>query len=87
MVEELAFSVGISLNLAMFNLLPFPPLDGGRIAFAVLQKIYRPIVRIQTPVALVGWAFMLALIGQTGPCLSRAMQASWPERLKTPSEV
>ena len=58
----LTFSVAISLNLAMINLLPLPPLDGGRIAFAVLEKIYRPLFRIQTPVALAGWVFMLALM-------------------------
>jgi len=58
----LAFSVAINVNLATFNLLPFPPLDGGRIAFAILEKIYRPLVRIQAPVALAGWAFMLALM-------------------------
>jgi regulator of sigma E protease len=58
----LAFSVAIHLNLAMFNLLPFPPLDGGRIAFAILEKTYRPLGRIQTPVALAGWAAMLALM-------------------------
>jgi regulator of sigma E protease len=58
----LAFSVAINLNLAIFNLLPFPPLDGGRIAFSLLEKIYRPLYRIQTPVTLAGWAFMLALM-------------------------
>jgi regulator of sigma E protease len=54
--------VAIHLNLAMFNLLPVPPLDGGRIAFAILEKIVRPLGRIQTPVALAGWAAMLALM-------------------------
>jgi regulator of sigma E protease len=58
----LTFLVAISLNLAIFNLLPFPPLDGGRIAFAILEKIYRPLFRIQAPVALAGWAVMLALM-------------------------
>lgn len=62
LVGLLAFSVAINLNLAMVNLLPFPPLDGGRIAFAVLEKIYRPSVRIQAPVTLAGWAFMFALM-------------------------
>jgi regulator of sigma E protease len=58
----LAFSVAINLNLAIFNLLPFPPLDGGRIAFSLLERIYRPLHRIQAPVTLVGWVFMLALM-------------------------
>ena len=58
----LAFSVAINLNLAIFNLLPFPPLDGGRIAFSLLEKIYQPLCRIQVPVTLAGWAVMLALM-------------------------
>jgi regulator of sigma E protease len=58
----LTFWVVINLNLAIFNLLPFPPLDGGRIAFAILEKIYRPLFRIQAPVTLAGWVVMLALM-------------------------
>ena len=58
----LAFSVAINLNLAIFNLLPLPPLDGGRIAFSLLEKIYQPLSRIQAPVTLAGWVFMLALM-------------------------
>ena len=58
----LAFSIAINLNLAMINLLPLPPLDGGRIALAVLEKIYRPLFRFRAPVTLAGWAFMLALM-------------------------
>lgn len=62
LVGLLAFSVAINLNLAIFNLLPFPPLDGGRIAFAVLEKIHRPFFRIQAPVTLAGWVIMLGLM-------------------------
>jgi regulator of sigma E protease len=58
----LAFSVAINLNLALFNLLPFPPLDGGRIAFSLLEKIYQPLYRIQAPVTLAGWVLMLLLM-------------------------
>ena len=34
----LTFSVMINLSLAVLNLLPLPPLDGGRILFCVLEK-------------------------------------------------
>ena len=42
----LTFSVFINLNLAVLNLLPLPPLDGGRILFCLLEKIYQPLTRI-----------------------------------------
>ncbi len=58
----LAFSVLINLNLAVLNLLPLPPLDGGRILFCLLEKVYRPLARMQTPVTLLGWGFVLAVM-------------------------
>jgi regulator of sigma E protease len=54
----------ISLALAIFNLLPFLPLDGGHILFAVLEKVRggRPISRsVFERVSVVGIAFMLVL--------------------------
>jgi regulator of sigma E protease len=58
----LTFSVVINLSLAVMNLLPLPPLDGGRIVFCVLEKLYRPIARVETPVTLAGWAMVLMLM-------------------------
>ncbi|MDP6579358.1 MAG: site-2 protease family protein [Vicinamibacterales bacterium] len=58
----LTFSVLINMNLAVLNLLPLPPLDGGRILFCVLEKIYQPLTRIQTPATLLGWALVLGLM-------------------------
>jgi regulator of sigma E protease len=58
----LTFSVLINLSLAVMNLLPLPPLDGGRILFCVLEKIYRPVVRAEAPLTLAGWTVVLALM-------------------------
>jgi regulator of sigma E protease len=58
----LTFSVMINISLAVLNLLPFPPLDGGRILFCVLEKIYRPAAKVETPVTLVGWALVMVLM-------------------------
>jgi regulator of sigma E protease len=58
----LTFSVLMNLSLAVMNLLPLPPLDGGRILFCLLEKIYRPVARFEAPVTVAGWAMALALM-------------------------
>ena len=60
--DLLAFSVLINISLAVLNLLPLPPLDGGRVLFCVLEKIYRPIAKVEAPVTLVGWALVMVLM-------------------------
>ena len=58
----LTFSVLINISLAVLNLLPLPPLDGGRILFCVLEKLYRPVAKVEAPVTLVGWALLMVLM-------------------------
>lgn len=58
----LTFFVLLNVNLAFFNMLPLPPLDGGKILFALLEKIYRPLQRLHLPMALTGWLLIISLM-------------------------
>jgi regulator of sigma E protease len=59
------FFVGLlSVNLAVLNVLPFPPLDGGRIAVVVLEAMRRrklPAER-EALIYLAGFAVLIALV-------------------------
>ena len=41
LVSQLIFVGILSVNLAVLNVLPFPPLDGGRIAVVVIEAVRR----------------------------------------------
>ncbi len=54
----------ISLNLALFNLIPFPALDGSRILFALVELVTRrPIPRkVEAAIHTIGFLFLLGLL-------------------------
>ena len=56
--------IAISVGLGLFNLLPFPALDGGRLVFLGYELITRrrPNERIETAVHAVGLLFLLGVI-------------------------
>jgi regulator of sigma E protease len=60
-VKLLQFSVLLNMNLAVFNLLPILPLDGGKIVMGVLRKIYQPLRRLEMPLTVGGWVLLLGL--------------------------
>jgi len=60
-VKLLQFSVLLNVNLAVFNLLPILPLDGGKIVMGLLRKIYRPWRRLEVPLTVGGWLLLMAL--------------------------
>ena len=64
-VSSLRFGVLLSLNLAVFNLLPLPPLDGGKIICCLLEKINRRLASLHTRFAVVGIALLLTLMAYT----------------------
>ncbi len=60
----LSFAALISLNLAVLNLLPFPALDGGRLAFLAVETVIRRPIPSQVANALntVGFAILILLM-------------------------
>lgn len=62
--DYLQFLAFISANLAAFNLLPFPALDGGRLIFLGYEAVSRrrPDAMVEAHVHLVGFVMLLALM-------------------------
>ncbi|MGD0249027.1 MAG: M50 family metallopeptidase [Candidatus Limnocylindrales bacterium] len=55
----------ISANLALVNVLPFPPLDGGKIVIVTVKRIFgaRGVGRVEMWAYMAGFALLLAFIG------------------------
>lgn len=64
LVAFLRFSAILSINLGIFNLLPIPALDGGRLLFLVFEKIFgvKRIVKIESWVHGIGFIFLIGLL-------------------------
>lgn len=62
LVKALHFSILLSLNLAVLNLLPVPVLDGGKIILFLLEKIHPKMLKLHVPLAIAGWLFIIGLM-------------------------
>jgi len=58
----LQFAVILNINLALLNLIPIPPLDGGKILFCLLERVHRSLIKLRIPVMVTGWVLLLGLI-------------------------
>jgi regulator of sigma E protease len=58
------FSGIISINLAILNLVPFPPLDGSRVVFIFLEALLgkKIIVKVENNIHMVGMALLMLLL-------------------------
>jgi regulator of sigma E protease len=71
----------LSANLAVVNILPFPPLDGGRMLMITLKRIFgrRITLRAEQLTYLVGFVFLFAfIIWVTGFDLARMFGGATP---------
>lgn len=57
-------SIFLSINLGVFNILPIPALDGGRILFMIYEIVLRkrPNQKVETYIHVIGYVFLLGLI-------------------------
>jgi regulator of sigma E protease len=60
-VKLLQFWVLLNVNLAIFNLIPILPLDGGKIVMGVLRRIHQPLRKLELPLTVGGWVLLLGL--------------------------
>lgn len=63
----LEFTVLLSLNLAVINVLPIPALDGGHLAFMAYEAVVgkKPSEKLQVGLVQAGFVFLLSLIALT----------------------
>ena len=75
-ILALRFAVVMSLNLAILNLLPVPPLDGGKVLLYALEWLHSGMRRLHVPLNVAGLVLLLGFVGYTTVAdLLRILQA------------
>ena len=60
-MKLLGFTAIMNLNLAVFNLLPLPVLDGGKIILYLLEKVHPKLVKLHVPLSVLSWGMIILL--------------------------
>ena len=61
-VYLIQFAAILSINLAIINILPFPALDGGRVAFTLLEAVRKKPVSPKVEAFVHNSGFLLLMI-------------------------
>ena len=56
------FMAIMNLSLAIFNMLPIPPLDGGKVALNALMAVSPEFGELYYPAHAFGWLILMGLI-------------------------
>lgn len=59
--EYLAIMASISVSLGITNLLPFPPLDGGKVVIYIIEAIRRKPIKEEIELKIQGWGFAILI--------------------------
>jgi regulator of sigma E protease len=65
MIAVVFLAISLSVNLALLNILPFPPLDGGKLLFALIELVFRRRVirhQVENTIAMAGMLILMGLI-------------------------
>ena len=60
-VEYLSIMASISVSLGVTNLLPFPPLDGGKIIIYIIEGIRRKPLKEEIEIKIQSWGFAILI--------------------------
>ncbi len=61
LVRGLYFAIALTVNLGIFNLLPLPILDGGKIVFDLIHRVRPGVLRYAAAITVVGIAILAAV--------------------------